>query len=188
MPALVLWSCVPCLLSALLPCLWWDACKYALIWLFKGVFRGFCGFCVGLCCLGGLRGLWGFCTRVELGGLEACCVFAFLFILFAFRFLSLSLHFVLLSSLLLLSFASPLALSLLSLWFVVGFFVWGCCFLFPYGLYAKRKGAPCWCVLSSCVVCCCYAFANCSRASCHTFLASSGVSPQLFQYWRLAPK
>ena len=29
-----------------------------------------------------------------------------------------------------------------------------CCFLFPYGLYAKRKGAPCWCVLSSCVVDC----------------------------------
>ena len=29
----------------------------------------------------------------------------------------------------------------------------GCCFFFPCGLYAK-KGAPCWCVLSSCVVGC----------------------------------
>ena len=33
------------------------------IWLyfaFLGVFSAFCGVCVGLCCLGALRGLWGF--------------------------------------------------------------------------------------------------------------------------------
>ena len=48
-------------------------------------------------------------------------------------------------SLLWLSFACPLALSL---WL----FGCGCCFLFPFGLYAKRKGAPCWCVLSWCVI------------------------------------
>ena len=36
-------------------------------------------FGVGLCCLGALRGLCGFCARVELGGLEACGVFAFIF-------------------------------------------------------------------------------------------------------------
>ena len=36
------------------------------------------------------------------------------------------------------------------------FLLWVCCwvFFFPFGLYAKRKGAPCWCVLSSCVVGC----------------------------------
>ena len=38
-------------------------------------------------------------------------------------------------------FLCPLALSL---WL----FGCGCCFLFPFGLHAKRKGAPCWCVLS----------------------------------------
>ena len=31
---------------------------------------------VGLCCLRALRGLCGFCARVELGGLKACGVFA----------------------------------------------------------------------------------------------------------------
>ena len=37
----LLWSCVPPfvrLLSAFLLCVWWDACKYALISRFKGVF------------------------------------------------------------------------------------------------------------------------------------------------------
>ena len=104
---------------------------------------------MGLCCLGALRGLRGFCTRVELGGLKACCVFAFLlsFCLspFAFRFISLRLLFVLLSFFALVVFLCPLALSL---WL----FGCGCCFLFPFGIYAKRKGAPCWCVLSSCAI------------------------------------
>ena len=36
---------------------------------------------MGLCCSGALRGLCGFCTRVELGGLKACGVFAFRFLL-----------------------------------------------------------------------------------------------------------
>ena len=39
-----------------------------------------CGVCVGLCCIGALRGLCGVCTRVELGGFRACCVFASIFI------------------------------------------------------------------------------------------------------------
>ena len=56
------------LLSALLLCLWSIKPEYGSISRFKGVFRGFCVFGVGLCCLGGLRGLWGFCARVELGG------------------------------------------------------------------------------------------------------------------------
>ena len=51
-----------------------------------------------------------------------------------------------LSALFWLSFACPLVLSL---WL----FGCGCCFLFPIGLHAKRKGAPCWCVLSCPVVC-----------------------------------
>ena len=40
----------------------------------------FWAFRVGLCCLRALLGLCGFCTRVELGGLKACCVFAPIFI------------------------------------------------------------------------------------------------------------
>ena len=59
------------LLSALLLYACRVACKYGSISRFEGVFSAFWGFRVGLCCLGGLRGLWGFCTRVELGGLEA---------------------------------------------------------------------------------------------------------------------
>ena len=82
-----------CLLSALLLCLWCVALKYAFICDFKGVFSGFWVFGVGLYCFGALRGLWGFCVREWLGGLKACCVFAFLlsFCLypFAFRFISL---------------------------------------------------------------------------------------------------
>ena len=65
----------PLLLPAFLLCVCRVACKYGFISHFKGVFRGFYGVRVGLCCLGGLG---GFCARVELGGLEACCVFAFL--------------------------------------------------------------------------------------------------------------
>ena len=106
---------------------------------------------MGLCCLRALRGLCGFCTRVELGGFMACCVFAFLlsFCLspFAFRFISLPAFCP--SPCLLCS--GCLLLVLLSCLFLCpcGF----CrCFLFPFGIYAKRKGAPCWCVLSSCVV------------------------------------
>ena len=35
---------------------------------------------MGLCCSGDLRGLWGFCTRVGLGGFGACGVLAPVFI------------------------------------------------------------------------------------------------------------
>ena len=56
------------LLSALSLCLWHIMLEYGSISRFKGVFRGFYGACVGLCCLGALRGLCGFCARVELGG------------------------------------------------------------------------------------------------------------------------
>ena len=38
---------------------------------------------MGLCWLGALRGLWGFCARVELGGYMTCGVFAPIFPLFS---------------------------------------------------------------------------------------------------------
>ena len=141
---------VPCLLSVISPCAWCISLKYGSISRFKGVFRGFWGCCVGLCCLGGLRGLWGFCTRVELGGLKACGVFAFVFPILC-PFISV---FALLLSLCLFS-GLCLCYSLLILF---------ACFVCPCGLVdfvvvsfslsdicAKRKGAiPC--VLSSCLV------------------------------------
>ena len=65
-----------CLLSALLLCSRCVAYKYGSISRFKGVFRGFYGVRVGLCCLRALRGLWGFCVRERLGGFGAWCVFA----------------------------------------------------------------------------------------------------------------
>ena len=62
---------VPCLSSALSLCPRCVACKYGFISRFKGVFRGFPLLDVGSYCSGALRGLWGFCVRERLGGLEA---------------------------------------------------------------------------------------------------------------------
>ena len=59
-PAVVLWRCVPCLLSALSLCACRVACKYASIWRFKGVFSVVWGVRVGLYCLRALRGLCDF--------------------------------------------------------------------------------------------------------------------------------
>ena len=71
-PALVacpLLSCrVPRLLPSHLLCLWCVTLEYGSISRFKGVFRGFWVSCVGLYGFGALRGLCGFCARVELGG------------------------------------------------------------------------------------------------------------------------
>ena len=61
--ALVLWSCVPLLLSALSLCPWCVALEICLYSRFEGVFRGFPLLDVGLYCSGALRGLWGFCVR-----------------------------------------------------------------------------------------------------------------------------
>ena len=102
---------------------------------------------MGLCCLRASRGLWGFCVRVELGGLKACGVFASVFIL-----LLLLLSRFLLCLLVLLSSACPL-----SLWLILGFLSFGVVVSFSLsdGFRHKKKGrkgfAPC--VLSSCVVC-----------------------------------
>ena len=92
-------------------------------------------FGVGLCCLGALRGLCGFCARVELGGLEARGVFCLSFCPFAFLLLLLCLPPFMLVVLL-----CSGCLSLSSCIVFVALWVC-CCFLFPFGLYAKRKGA-----------------------------------------------
>ena len=66
--ALVLWCRVSAFLSALLLCLWCIMLECGSVSRFKGVFSAFYGVRVGLCCFSALRGLWGFCARVELGG------------------------------------------------------------------------------------------------------------------------
>ena len=66
LPECRLWSSgvvLPSFLSALSLCACRVACRYASIWRFKGIFRGFYGVCVGLCRLPALRGLCGFCVR-----------------------------------------------------------------------------------------------------------------------------
>ena len=121
---------------------------------------------MGLCCLGGLRGLWGFCTRVELGGLEACGVFAFLFLSLPF-FLSFSLLFIPLFAFLFLSlhcflsffalvvFACPLALSFLS--------CFGFVFSFSLTDYAQKERARRVGASSLRVSWVCYIFINSSK-------------------------
>ena len=138
-------------------CLFGVVCKYALIWRFKGVFSAVWGCCVGLCCLGALRGLWGFCVRERLGGFMSCGVFAPVFILLSSAFLLLCLcfsslpifwgfAFVVLGLSSFLPFLSCLLLC--PLWLLL--------FLFPLRMYTdKKKGrkgfAPC--VLSCPVMC-----------------------------------
>ena len=128
------WSCVPLLLSAPLLCLWCIGLQIWLIWRFKAVFSAFLLLGVGLCCLGALRGLWGFCARVELGGFEACCVFAPIFPLLC-PCLFLCLFFACLCFCLFVGFALVVLSScpLLSLCPCCSLWVC-CCFLFPYGL------------------------------------------------------
>lgn len=128
-----------CLLSAFLLCLWCAMLEYGSISRFKGVFRGFYGVCVGLCCLGALRGLWGFCARVELGGLKACGVFAPRFILFAPMFPLLCLSFYLFTcfmsfcpSLVWLPFVSHCLFSCFPCGFLYS--------LFPFRTMRKKKG------------------------------------------------
>ena len=128
-----------CLLSALSLCLWRVGCKYALISRFKGVFRGFYGADVYLYELRSLRGLWGFCVREWLGGLEACGVFAFLFVLLSLCLLC----FYLCAYLLGFAFVTLCLSSLLALFVLVSLWV---LFLFPFR--TKRKRAHLFCALS----------------------------------------
>ena len=131
--------CAPCLLSSLLLCLRCVMLKYGSIWRFKGVFRGFLLLRVCLLGLGALRGLWGFCVRVKLGGLEACCVFASLLSSLLFSFLSFCSCFRLLSCLASCLACFPaLCLVFLALW--LGFLRWlGCWLSFPFGRLQIRK-------------------------------------------------
>ena len=107
--------------------------KYALFRVLRAFLAWFWCVCVGLYCLGALRGLCGFCAREWLGGLKACGVFASVFsfcplLFFFFAYLQ-GLCFVILflSSL-------PALFVLVSLWVFV--------FSFSLTDYTqKRKGA-----------------------------------------------
>ena len=125
-----------CLLSALSLCLWCAVFECGSISRFKGVFRGFWAFRVGLCCLGALRGLCGFCTRVELGGFMACCVFAPVFIFFCPCFLLLLLC---LPPFMLVVLLCSGCLSLSSCIVFVALWVW-LLFPFPFRTTRKKKG------------------------------------------------
>ena len=130
---------VPSLLSSLSLCAWCVSPEYGSIWLFKGVFGGFYGVRVGLCGFGALRGLYGFCARVELGGLKACCVFASVFILLCLYFIRFSS-----SSPIFWGFAF-VVLGLSSCIVFVALWVW---LLFPFPFRTKRKRAQLFCALS----------------------------------------
>ena len=150
------------ILSALPLCLWSVTFEYASVSRFKGVFRGFYTFGVGLCYLGALRGLWGFCVREWLGGLKACGVFAFLLSFFT----SLLSYF--LSSFL--SFCSCVCLTFcpfLCLYAVVVLCLSSLCgllFPFPFRYIRKKKGRKVLSLASSLRVlwaalsCCCFVF------------------------------
>ena len=136
----------PCLLSSFSLCLWRIACKYGSISRFKGVFSAVWGCCAGLCCLGALRGLWGFCVREWLGGFVACGVFAPVFhllpISFCLSFYLFAPAFVLLSFFVLVVFCCSLS------WFV---------FVVSFSLsdYTQKERAQ---VLASSLVLLCFPF------------------------------
>ena len=164
MLALVLWWCAPCLLVALLLCLWCVACKYGSISHFKGVFRGFPLLDVGLYCSGALRGLYGFCTREVFGGLKACSVFAFVFPLLCPCFCPFVLPFVLAFVLLAFLFSLCSSCLLLVLLPCLSCFVFVVAFSLS-DVQTKRKGAkscPLRPLLSCCglLLCVCHLFAG----------------------------
>ena len=117
-----------------------------------------------------LKGLWRVCLYFVLFCPLSCplfcplscpfaLVFAFLFVLFAPAFISFPAF-----------LACPLVLCLstcLPCLFLCHCGV--CVFLFPFGLYAKRKGAPCWCVLSCPVVCLLYSCVVVEELRCRCF-------------------
>ena len=79
-----------CPFAALASC---NTCEICLISHFKRVLAGFFLFRVCLLGLGALRGLWGFCVRVRLGGFMACCVFCLFFCQIVLQNLSFCLSF-----------------------------------------------------------------------------------------------
>ena len=134
---------------------------FAIVWLLANmallvVLSAFWGVRGGLCCLGALRGLCGFCARVELGGLKACGVFASIlssFVLFLVLYfvlflvlLLLCLPFFLSSLLLLLSLFLPSLLVLLSsacplVCLVCSCVIVGFVFSFSLSDYAQKERA-----------------------------------------------
>ena len=92
-----------------------------------------------------LRGLCGFCARVELGGFMTCCVFAFLFISLQLFFVFFAFSLPIFRALPLLSSScSSLVLSLCFLW-VLGF-------LFPLRTIREKKGHKVLLLVSSLVL------------------------------------
>ena len=132
------------------------------------VLRAFLGgfMCLVWVCvvLRALRGLCGFCARVELGGLEACSVFAF-------RFLSFVLLFVLLS-LCLFSFCLSSACLVYSCCLVCLLGLW-LLFLFPFRIYAQKERAQRFCSLRPLLSYCGLLYLVAALYSSY----SSGVSP-----------
>ena len=120
------------------------ACKYAFICDSKGAFGGFYGADVYLYGLRSLRGLWGFCVRVELGGFGACGVFA--------SVLSFCSCFYLVSCFVCLSSCPLLVLSLCGLF--GAFFRLGLSFPFPFRTMRKKKGRKVFCSLRPLLSCC----------------------------------
>lgn len=124
-------SCrAPRILVDLLLCSLCVVLEYALISRFKGYFSAFWGADVYLYGLMSLRGLWGFCTRVELGGFRACCDFLQNLSFCPFVF-----------SLCPAFGALPLLLLGLSSCLVFPFRLCLCCFFFPFGLYGQKERA-----------------------------------------------
>ena len=123
------------LLSAFLLCSWCINCKYGSISRFKGVFRAFYGAGVYLYGFSALRGLCGFCARVELGGYKTYGVFCL-------SFCQIVLQIVLL---LVLFCSCPAWLLSCYLSCFLGFVAWllvlvGLLFLFPLRTIHKKKG------------------------------------------------
>ena len=152
----------PCLLSALSLCLWCITLEYGSISRFKGVSSGFWGFRVGLCCLGGLRGLWGFLCACGVRRLydlwRVCLRFSSFAPMFAFLFLSL-----------------PCLLSFVLLW--SGCLCLSSCIVFVVSFsladYAQKERAQGFCSLRPLFVCCGLYYLVAALYSSY----SSGVSP-----------
>ena len=122
-------------------------------------------FGVGLCCLRALRGLCGFCARVELGGLKTCSVFAFVFLSFP-----LCLPFVFCSSSGCLVLVILLVLSIC----VVLVALCGCVVVsFSLTDYTQKERAQRFCSLRPLLSCCGLPYLVAALYS----LYSSGVSP-----------
>ena len=117
--------------------------EYGSISRFKGVFRGFPLLDVGLYCFDALRGLWGFCVREWLGGLEACGVFASVFLLLLLCLPAFMLVVLLCSG----------CLSLSSCIVFVALWVW-LLFPFPLRYIRKKERAQRFCPLCPLFVCC----------------------------------